>query len=242
MQNDITNGLLLIDKPTGMTSHDVVDAIRRKFNTKKVGHTGTLDPLATGLLVILIGKKATKLSDILRHDVKSYIITMELGYTSNELDTDGKITEKLPSDDPQLQVTKASIISTIQSFLGSYDQEVPHYSAVKVDGKKLYEYARAGIIDSIDVPSREVTIHDIDKIRIDRSNEHPSIQFEASVSSGTYTRALVRDIGVKLGLPTIQTGLRRTRVGNYSIEDAVSVTDATEHDIIPIEAVTASDE
>ena len=133
------NGVIIVDKPSGVTSRDVVNVICKKFNTKKVGHTGTLDPIATGVLAICIGK-ATKLVEVLTSNDKEYIATVKLGILTDTLDTDGKVLKK-----QETFVDKNELLNILNSFVGTYNQSVPIYSAVKINGKKLYEYAREGI-------------------------------------------------------------------------------------------------
>lgn len=213
------NGLLLIDKPEGMTSRDVVNKLNKVFDTKKIGHTGTLDPLATGLLVICIGR-ATKLVDVLTANQKTYIATMKLGIKTDTADSTGNIIET-----KSFQITEEDIQNVFHSLLGTHLQEVPIYSAVKVNGKKLYEYAREG--KEVELPKREVTIYQLNLI----SFKDDTITFEAEVSKGTYIRALIEEIAERLRTVATMTSLRRTRQGNFSVEDAYlleNITSSTE--------------
>ena len=210
--NSNMNGILLINKPKGITSSDVVIKLRRILNTKKIGHTGTLDPLAQGLLVVTIGE-ATKISSILIDHKKEYIATFKLGVKTDTYDTEGKVLEEKP-------VPKdLDIEEMILSFKGSYLQEVPIYSSVKVNGKKLYEYARNNI--EVELPKREVNIEDIEVLDI--CND--IVKIKCKVSKGTYIRSLINDIGIKLGCGATMTDLIRTKVDNFSIDNSYTLED-----------------
>ncbi len=221
------NGILIIDKEKGITSRDVVNNIVKKLNTKKVGHTGTLDPIATGVLIICVGS-ATKLVEELTCNDKEYIASVTLGISTDTLDSTGTIlkTEKCIKD-------KDEIINTLNSFKGKYMQEVPSFSAVKVCGKKLYEYAREKI--KVDLPKREVEISNIELVdEIVYTESSTSFKFKCSVSKGTYIRSLIRDIACKLNTIGIMTDLRRTRQGKFVIEDSIKLEDVTEDKLINI--------
>ena len=183
------------------------------FNTKKVGHTGTLDPIATGVLVITIGR-FTKLGDALISTEKEYIATMELGYETDTLDNTGTI---LKSNNKSL--SEKQIKEAIYSMKGEYDQEVPAYSAVKINGKKLYEYARNN--ESIELPKRRVNIKEIEVLEINGN----IVKFKTTVSKGTYIRSLIRDIAYKLETYASMTDLIRTKQGKFNIEEAYTVSD-----------------
>ena len=211
MKNNI-DGILIINKPSGITSRDVVNKLQKILNTKKIGHTGTLDPLATGVLICLIGKY-TKLSDYLTSKEKTYKVNFKLGIQTDSLDITGKIlktSNKLVSND--------EIINTINSFKKTYMQEVPAYSAIKLNGKKLYEYARNNI--DISLPKKEVTIYNIENIDIKEE-----ISFITKVSKGTYIRSLIRDIGYKLGTYAVMTKLNRITQGKFTIDDSYTLED-----------------
>ena len=221
------NGILIIDKPKGITSRDVVNKVVKLFNTKKVGHTGTLDPIATGVLIVCIGS-ATKLVDKLTSSDKEYIASIELGTLTDTLDSDGNILKKENSIK-----TKEEIIDVLNSFKGKYLQEVPKYSAVKINGKKLYEYARNN--EEVELPKREVEIKDIELISdIEYKNNKTIFKFKCSVSKGTYIRSLIRDIATKLNTIGIMTDLRRTRQGNFKIEDSIKIEDISIDNLINI--------
>ena len=210
------DGILLIDKPKGITSRDVVNEVVKKLHTKKVGHTGTLDPIATGVLVICVGK-ATKLVNYLTSTEKEYIATVELGTKTDTLDNTGNILEEIES-----KYSKEQIIEVLNSFKGKYEQEVPIYSAVKVNGKKLYEYARNN--EEVVLPKREVEIKDVILLNDAKYEKGKTIfKFKCTVSKGTYIRALINDIATRLNTVGIMTDLRRTKQGKFSIQDCINI-------------------
>ena len=209
----MNNGLLVVNKPKGMTSRDVVNKVCRKFNTKSVGHIGTLDPLAEGVLVCLIGKY-TKLANILTNHDKEYIASFKLGILTDTLDITGNVLKEDKKD-----FNQNKIINALNHYKGSYNQEVPIYSAVKVNGKKLYEYARNNI--DVKLPSKIVNIYDIEIIDI----KDDIITIKCKVSKGTYIRSLIRDIGAFLGTYATMTSLVRTTLGNFNINEAYTLED-----------------
>lgn len=206
------NGIIVVNKENGYTSRDVVNIISKIMRTKKVGHTGTLDPIAEGVLVVCVGK-CTKLCDYFTSSYKEYIVEFKLGYETDTLDYTGKITNTSDKN-----VSKDDIINVINSFIGEYNQEVPLYSAVKINGKKLYEYARNNI--KVDLPSRIVNIKNIEILEI-----NDVIKIKCFVSKGTYIRSLIRDIGYKLGTYATMTKLVRTKQGDFNIENSYSLED-----------------
>ena len=208
------NGVLLVNKPIDFTSRDVVNKLTKIFNTKKIGHTGTLDPIATGVLVICIGK-STKLCDILTSKYKEYIATIKLGIKTDTLDTMGTILE----EQEVKTFTKEEITKVLDSFLGKSIQKTPIYSAVKVNGKKLYEYAREGI--PVELPKREIDIQSIELLDY-KDNE---ITFKTTVSKGTYIRALINDICTKLNTIGTMSSLIRTKQGEFSIDNCYTLED-----------------
>lgn len=208
MAKESINGLIVINKPTNMTSRDVVNVLCKKLNTKSIGHIGTLDPLATGVLVCLIGKY-TKLTNIMMNHDKEYIASFKLGVLTDTLDITGSIINEEP-----YQLDESKIKEVLNSFIGTYNQEVPIYSAVKINGKKLYEYARNN--EQVKLPKREVTIYSLDLLSI----EDNIITIKTKVSKGTYMRSLIRDIGLKLNTNATMTALNRTKLGNFNIDDA----------------------
>lgn len=207
------DGILIINKPSGITSRDVVNKISKLLNTKKVGHTGTLDPIATGVLVLCIGK-ATKLVDVITGTDKEYVAYVKLGELTDTLDTEGKVLEKR-----KCFINKDELVNVLDSFIGEYDQEVPIYSAVKVNGKKLYEYARRN--EKVNLPKRKVEIKKIELL--ESSND--SYSFKVTVSKGTYIRSLIKDINDKLGVIGVMSDLLRTRQGKFKIYDAYTLED-----------------
>jgi len=210
------NGIAIINKKQGLTSRDVVNQISKKLNIKKVGHTGTLDPLATGVLVVCIGK-ATKLVDVLTDLDKEYEAGVCLGIETDTLDITGNI---LKEED--VIKTKEEIINTLNSFVGEYDQEVPIYSAVKINGKKLYEYARENI--PVELPKRKVKIHNISLTSdVIYKNNKVYFSFKVKVSKGTYIRSLIRDIADKLNTIGTMTSLVRTKQGHFDIRNSTDI-------------------
>ena len=206
------NGIILID----YTSRDIVNIVSKKLQTKKVGHTGTLDPLATGLLVLCIGK-TLKLSELLVSTKKEYIATMTFGIETDTLDITGNIVKR---DSKTKKITTKDIETVLKKYTGKIIQEVPKYSSVKVNGKKLYEYARKG--EEVALPKREVEIFNIEPLSEINNN---TFTFKCTVSKGTYIRSLIRDIGVSLGTYATMSALRRTKQGIFNIEDAYTLED-----------------
>ena len=211
------NGILLVDKPSGYTSRDIVNIVGKILKTKKIGHTGTLDPLASGVLILCIGSY-TKLVDIITSTSKEYIADIMLGINTDTLDIEGEIL-----NDCKCIVEKEKIIDTLNTFIGCYNQEVPIYSAVKIEGKKLYEYARENI--DIKLPSRNVEIKNIELLDIKYENNKTIIKIKTLVSKGTYIRSLSRDIGDRLNTYGCMSSLRRTMQGKFKIEDTYTLED-----------------
>ena len=212
------NGILIVNKPKGYTSRDIVNIISKKLNTKKVGHTGTLDPIAEGLLVVPIGR-ALKISELLTSEKKEYIAKVILGYETDMLDITGKeIKRNIPN------VDKDKLIEVLNSFIGKYNQEVPMYSAVKVNGRKLYEYARSNI--QITPPSKIVEIYSISLLE-EPIYKDDTVEFtmKCEVSKGTYIRSLIRDIAYKLSTYGTMKELIRTKQGSFLLEDAFTLED-----------------
>ena len=207
------NGILVINKESNMTSRDVVNILTKEFNTKKIGHTGTLDPLAEGVLVICIGKY-TKLCDLLTSKYKEYIATIKLGIKTDTADITGKVIEK-----KDFNITKEQIIDVLNSFKGKSIQQVPIYSAVKVNGKKLYEYARSN--QEVELPKRTINITDIELI----SFNNDEIVFKSTVSKGTFIRSLIEDICTKLNTVGTMSKLIRTKQGNFRVEESYTLDD-----------------
>lgn len=207
------NGILIVNKPSGITSRDVVNIVGKTLNTKKVGHTGTLDPMATGVLVLCLGN-ALKVCELITANDKEYIAKVILGIETETLDTTSPIINTKKTN-----ITKEEIEKVLNSFKGSYLQEVPKYSAVKINGKKLYEYAREG--KEIELPKKMVTIYDIQLISdITYYNDTTTFYIKTTVSKGTYIRSLIRDIGYKLNTYGCMDSLERTRQGIFNIDNS----------------------
>lgn len=207
------NGILIVNKPSGITSRDVVNIVGKTLNTKKVGHTGTLDPMATGVLVLCLGN-ALKVCELITANDKEYIAKVILGIETETLDTTSPIINTKKTN-----ITKEEIEKVLNSFKGSYLQEVPKYSAVKINGKKLYEYAREG--KEIELPKKMVTIYDIQLVSdITYYNDTTTFYIKTTVSKGTYIRSLIRDIGYKLNTYGCMDSLERTRQGIFNIDNS----------------------
>ena len=216
------NGIIVIDKPKDYTSRDIVNIVSKKLNTKKVGHTGTLDPLATGVLVLPIGR-ALKVSELLTSNTKEYIAEVILGYETDMLDITGtEIKRNIPS------VTKEELLKVLKSYIGNYNQKVPLYSAVKVGGRKLYEYARSGT--PVIPPSKEVEVYSLELIS-DLKHIKGAVEFtiRCEVSKGTYIRSLIRDIAYSLNTYGTMKNLIRTRQGIFTLKDAYTLKDIEEN-------------
>ncbi|MFA5602866.1 MAG: tRNA pseudouridine(55) synthase TruB [Bacilli bacterium] len=208
------NGVLLINKPKGITSRDVVNKVSKILNIKKVGHSGTLDPMATGVLVLGIGK-TTKIMDLLTSLNKEYIAEVTLGIETDTLDITGSVINEKKFD-----IKKEDIITVLKDFTGEYNMEVPIYSAIKVKGKKLYEYARNG--KNVDLPIKKVNVYNLELISDLVDNK---FKIKCKVSKGTYIRSLIRDIGRKLGTYATMSELERAMQGDFNIEDCFSIED-----------------
>lgn len=213
MVPQIKNGILNIDKPQGITSHDVVDIVRKIFPGIKVGHTGTLDPIATGVLPICIGK-ATKLSDELLSENKVYKVKMLLGVETDTYDITGKIVFANTLNEDEIYIKER-----IKRFIGKSSQIPPIYSAIKIKGKKAYEYARNG--ENVFLKPREIEIFNIDDIDVNLRKRQ--VSFVVSCTKGTYIRSLVHDIGIKLGCGATMIELKRLKTGDFDINDSIDL-------------------
>jgi len=211
-------GLLNIIKPPGMTSHDVVSFIRRTYSLKRVGHAGTLDPAAAGVLPVALGP-ATRMLEYMTDCDKSYRVELTIGYETDTGDDTGTITKSMDCIMP----AQSKIIEVLASFLGTIEQVPPMYSAIKVQGKKLYELARAGI--TIERKARTITIHKINLLKIDQRK----FLFDVTCSKGTYIRSLCTDIGEKINCPVVMSFLVRTRVGSFSLDQAFTLEEIEEN-------------
>lgn len=217
------NGVLIVNKSKGYTSHDIVAKVKR-ITGEKVGHTGTLDPLATGVLPLLIGKGTLCSKYLMNHD-KTYIVLLKLGIKKSTGDEEGEILEEGNVDEKLLN--EECVKAVLESFLGEQMQIPPIYSAIKVKGKKLYEYARKG--QEVEIEPRKITIYNIKLLKINK--ERRELQFEVSCSKGTYIRSLCEDIAKKMGTIGYMKELQRTKVGAFSIERATLIEDLNEQTI-----------
>jgi tRNA pseudouridine55 synthase len=204
------SGVLVVDKPVGMTSHDVVQAIRNGTSLRRAGHTGTLDPRASGVLVILVGP-AVRLSEYVSASDKRYQAIIRMGSSTDTYDADGKFTRP----DQPINVTEAQFEEVLKTFVGEIEQTPPPYSAVKVQGRKAYEMARQG--EEVDLAPRKITVHHLEVLEW----APPEVVVDVHCSSGTYVRSLANDLGEKLGTGAYLVGLRRTKSGRFSLRDAV---------------------
>jgi len=205
------DGLILVNKPNGMTSHDVVNIARRAFGIRRIGHAGTLDPMATGLLILGVGKSTKKLGDITGSS-KTYNTEITLGATSTTDDKEGAI-EKVGDTQPTLK----QIQNILEKFTGDILQTPPIYSAIKVNGERAYKIARRG--ETIKMEPRKITIHKIELV----SYKYPLLEIKTDVSSGTYIRSLARDIGKELETGAYLSKLERTSIGEYKLENAIEL-------------------
>ncbi|MBN9141767.1 MAG: tRNA pseudouridine(55) synthase TruB [Micrococcales bacterium] len=218
----MTSGILLVDKPQGVTSHDVVARARRLLGTRKVGHAGTLDPMATGLL-LLGADSSTRLLTYLVGLDKEYLATIRLGVTTDTDDAEGATTATRDAS----AVTDAAIAAGIAALTGPIAQTPSTYSAIKVDGRRAYDRARAG--EEVELAARPVTIHAFELLATRPGGAVVDLDVRVACSSGTYIRALARDLGGSLGVGGHLTALRRTRVGPFDVADAVELPDPREH-------------
>jgi len=205
------SGVLVIDKPTGMTSHDVVQVVRNGTHIRRAGHTGTLDPRASGVLVVLVGP-AVRLSEFISASEKRYQAVLRLGLTTDTYDMDGRVLTSSP-----VNISYEELEETLQTFIGEVDQIPPAYSAIKIDGEKAYERARRG--EDVEMEPRKVRVDSIELL----DWESPEAIIDIQCSSGTYVRSLIHDLGEKLGCGATLVGLRRTKNGRFSLRDAVSL-------------------
>ena len=221
------NGIVLVDKPAGISSFGVVSRVRRQLSQQaghrvKVGHTGTLDPFATGLLILVVGQYTKRASELLKLD-KVYEATLQLGQVSSTGDPEGEIT-----DYSQKVPTLEKVTSTLNQFVGEIEQIPPAYSAIKINGQRAYKLARAG--KAVKLEPRKAKIHAIDHVQY----VYPSLSFTVHAGSGTYIRTLAEDIGQRLGTGAYLKNLRRTRVGDWTITKAGNIDNITQNDIIAL--------
>jgi tRNA pseudouridine55 synthase len=211
IKNSIS-GILVVDKPVGMTSHDVVDLVRRGTGIRRVGHTGTLDPRASGVLVILVGP-AVRLSEFVSASDKRYQAILRLGGSTDTYDAEGSFMRE-PSPTP-LEVSEEQFDSVLKNYIGEIEQTPPPYSAVKVHGRKAYEMARQG--EEVDLAPRKINVYHLEVLEW----APPEVVIDVHCSSGTYVRSLANDVGTSLGTGAYLVGLRRTKSGRFSLRDAV---------------------
>lgn len=205
------SGILVVDKPVGLTSHDVVDIIRRGTGIRRAGHTGTLDPRASGVLVILVGP-AVRLSEFVSASDKRYQAILKLGGATDTYDAEGKFMRE-PSPTP-VNVTEQQFEAVLKNFIGEIEQTPPPFSAVKVHGRKAYEMAREG--EEVDLAPRKIHVHHLEVLEW----APPEVVIDVHCSSGTYVRSLANDVGAALGCGAYLIGLRRTKSGRFSLRDA----------------------
>lgn len=219
MHSDISqsSGILIINKPTGWTSFDVVAKVRRILGVKKVGHAGTLDPMATGVLIVLVGK-ATKWSDRLLVQDKQYLAQIQFGRQTDTGDVDGQII----IDQPIASLTKADVTAVLPHLEGNREQMVPAYAAVKVGGQKLYQLARAGK-PLANRPIRHITIHQLKLLQFTPDIHYPMATIEVYCSKGTYIRVLAEEIAAQLNTIAHLTALQRTASGDFSLNEAITI-------------------
>lgn len=219
------DGILVIDKPAGMTSHDVVDAIRKRFRTKKVGHAGTLDPDATGLLIVGLGK-ATRLLAYAQGAPKRYSATARFGISTSTQDASGEVVSERACS-----FTADDLVRMLERFTGSIEQVPPMVSAVKIGGQRLHELARRGM--EVERPARPVTVHAL-ALTAFREGENPEADLDVHCSSGTYIRTLIHDVGEALGCGAHMTSLRRTATAGFEPPDSKPLDEVSESDIRPL--------
>ena len=217
---NIEENILLVNKPKGITSFDVIRILRKKLDIRKMGHSGTLDPMATGLLLIGINKGTKKLNDLIGLD-KIYEAEITFGKKTDSYDLDGKILEEINLNKEIINIIDLNLDKILNELTGEIEIEVPIYSAIKRNGKKLYEYARKG--EEIELPKKKMTIYYIKKINIIKKEDKYILNLEIKVNSGTYIRSIVNEINKKTGIPCVLSALNRTQIGEFKLEDAMEL-------------------
>lgn len=224
------HGILLINKPGGMSSHDVVDAVRNITGVRRVGHAGTLDPAAEGLLIVLVGRRATREQSHFMQQEKEYVATIYLGAESTTDDSEGDITQTFPKD--AKPPTEEKIQKTLAQFTGTITQTPPAYSAVKVKGKRAYTLARKGKQPKLKPRKVHISALELERYAF------PELTLRIACSKGTYIRSLARDLGQALGTGAYLASLKRTRIGSFRLEDGINLNDLTsknwQHHLLPI--------
>ena len=213
--------IIAVYKPKGITSHDVVDIVRKKFGVRKVGHAGTLDPMAEGVLIVLVGDDTKRQKEFMGLE-KEYIAEIVLGVQTDTYDIEGKVSYENALS--SLKYTTDEIQAVLKQFIGETEQEVPPYSAVKIKGKPLYKYAREGKMMGITLPKRKVFIKEIELLSM-VCGDHPLLKIKVVCSKGTYIRSLANDIGKKLGCGGVLTALVRTSIGDYKLDKCTKLED-----------------
>lgn len=229
-QNANPVGYIVVNKPVDFTSHDVVNVVRKKIGVRKVGHSGTLDPLATGVLVILVGRAATKLQDQFMAQQKEYEAELTFGFVSETYDAEGPIAE---SGDAS-ELTREAVEAVLPQFTGTIEQRPPAHSAIKVNGQRLYKKARKGTLDEADIPMRTVTIDAIELLDFSSDASGVRGNIRVTCQKGVYIRSLAHDIGQALGTGAYMSGLIRTKSGPYTVEEAIALEDVTVNSIQPL--------
>lgn len=217
-------GILLIDKDIDWTSHDVVAKVRSLTGVKRVGHAGTLDPLATGLLIVLVDRQFTKLQDQFMKQDKEYLVETQFGTTTDSYDSQGRIVKQADWEEVK-NLNEKVIKEVLKELSGEIEQTVPAFSAVKVKGQKLYQKARRGTLDLKVLPKRKVTIYNFKLLEFkkDPKKHLVTAKFATKVSSGTYIRSLVHDLGEKVKVGAFVTSLRRISIGNIKLDQAIKL-------------------
>jgi len=210
-----TNEVILVDKPKGITSFDVIRILRKKLDKKKMGHAGTLDPLASGLMIVGIDGGTKKMTEFLKLP-KVYVADILLGKRTDTGDLEGKVLEEVPID----EVNKERIADELKKFIGKHSLAVPMYSAIKVGGMPLYKRARKGDV-SVPAPVKEMELTDAKLLGIEKNEKGTILRIEMNVTSGTYIRTLAEEFGRRLGYPATLSDLRRTSIGEYSVDNAM---------------------
>lgn len=225
MTEDVTSGLVVVDKPAGMTSHDVVSRVRRLAGTRKVGHAGTLDPMATGVLVLGVNRATRLLGHLLLTD-KAYDATVRLGASTTTDDAEGEVVATAGTQD----VTEEAVLTALSGFVGEIDQVPSAVSAIKVDGRRAYERVRAG--EQVELKSRRVRVDSIEVHSLRRADQFVDADISVRCTSGTYIRAIARDLGVRLGTHGHLAALRRTAVGPFTLEGARTLEELTDELVV----------
>lgn len=216
---EVKSGILLIDKPLGFTSHDLVAKLRGILKEKRIGHAGTLDPMASGLMLCLI-RRGTRASQFAEKEEKSYVFSVRFGLQTNSFDLAGEVIK-----DEKVSICEEEVKKALQDFLGESEQTPPIFSAIKVNGKPLYKYAREG--KKVEIKPRKIFINEIELL----GKENDDYKIRVSCSKGTYIRSLAMDIGKSLGTVATVTKLRRESIGEFKVEDAIGIVEASEMDI-----------